>query len=211
MARQNTCWLDTYYSFFIKWIWNELPSTLFRLGAAYFWLFSPDGYPHFAGETCHPCHPTPSPRFQPSLAWLGYPQLAHPSTDPLAPVTLNPTNQLSLGETGFWKNDTPKKYVKQFVMLEFSLKPSVMPNVVDRGSDPPTHSNSPTNSRRGLRRQANYEEQQPLKSGWCSNPNLSRAVKSEQLSGRVAKSATSTNIGRWTSIQSGFLEHHEPL
>ena len=95
-------------------------------------------------------------------------------------------------------------------MLEFSLKPSVMPNVVDRGSDPPTHSNSPTNSRRGLRRQANYEEQQPLKSGWCSNPNLSRAVKSEQLSGRVAKSATSTNIGRWTSIQSGFLEHHEP-
>ena len=84
---------------------------------------------------------------------------------------------------------------------------------------PPAASNpensSPTNSRRGLRRQANYDqEQHPLKSGWCSNPNLcaggNHNSQSEQLttSRTVAKSATSTNIARrWTSIQSGYYRN----
>ena len=127
-----------------------------------------------------------------------------------------------------------------------SLKPTASP---DQANSNPTFS-SPTSSRRGIRRQPTaYEpsstssasassaqtassaqmaspaseqsqQQQPLKSGWFSNPNLAvekelygqqqptsggnPAAHSANLTKRV-KLAKATKIGRWTSVQSGHL------
>jgi hypothetical protein len=87
---------------------------------------------------------------------------------------------------------------------------------------------SPTSPRRGIRRQTTVSEdpqqqqqqqqqqlqpqqqqqQQPLKSGWSSNPNLTDCPPSLQpnnqgnLTKRV-KLAKATQLGRWTSMQSG--------
>ena len=55
------------------------------------------------------------------------------------------------------------------------------------------------------------QQQQPLKSGWFSNPNL--AMEKEKIpSGnppanltKRVKLAKATKIGRWTSVQSGHL------
>ena len=124
-----------------------------------------------------------------------------------------------------------------------SLKPTASP---DQANSNPTFS-SPTSSRRGIRRQPTaYEpsstssasassavsgasaqtasaaseqsQQQPLKSGWFSNPNLAvekepygqqpqpiaNPAHSANLTKRV-KLAKATKIGRWTSVQSGHL------
>ena len=121
-----------------------------------------------------------------------------------------------------------------------SLKPTASP---DQANSNPAFS-SPTSSRRGIRRQPTaYEpsstssasassavsgasaqtaseqsQQQPLKSGWFSNPNLAveketygqqpqpiaNPAHSANLTKRV-KLAKATKIGRWTSVQSGHL------
>ena len=86
-----------------------------------------------------------------------------------------------------------------FKSIIWSLKPIISPASGHQTAS--ETSNSPTSSKRGLRRQANYEEQ-PLKSGWCSNPNLLANTKEQHQT--VAKSASS-DVGRWTSIQSGTL------
>ena len=92
------------------------------------------------------------------------------------------------------------------------MKPIIPPSGYQAASET---QNSPTSSKRGLRRQANYEEQPALKSGWCSNPNLlANSRDSQHQTVTVAKSASS-DVGRWTSIQSGIkldrVPYHEPI